>query len=647
MRVVNPLLGLLILHMASVHGCKPFTQYFFNKTTCMNYTVCGTTSYQTVVPTQSTDRSCKKLTDCKTCDPMLSSCAPLAPPNQFINVQFTATSDRQCKAYSQCFNSTMFVSTLGTATSDNLCGPIGPECVLPSTQYAPPTATTDRVCAQEYIFLYETLNYNTNQFDLFESAILLEANFEYAAQKGIRRIVDPTGLVVPQYTYDLSAPTITPYGSMGTCIIVNNLKPNDLVLAAAISTWLTQGAQLQLTTFYYAQPGYRQNGGNITNLPNTTMSPNSGSASSSSSFPIEAVIVPCAVLALIIFIWFVYYIRKHKQKKNIPATAGLPPSYKSTKRQQRQTARQTSGSLSEFDMRQMEGQMGGVNRSVMHNVSYDGEASPARPVSQSFPADPDLIARYADVPFYEPEEASLRRRSQADADSKRIVQEEILRQQLEQELHQTTLQRQLDDANNRRSLGINSVASYSSINSHASNYVLEENAPGCPNVVNPFHRCTNWCAENWAHLVKHTDQGPIGDFGPSPAPQGYIGPALPPPKKGGFSPDDSTFGGFAVVNKNRMSKKNNSPGGFDLNRWSDTMDQNQYEDALALLDSYGEDPGVTKTWSADAVPSTTLTQNKRQSLKGTPGLIAAEVDAGYMLAVAGEGGYFEIDPQKN
>ena len=106
--------------------CEAY-EYHNTPTTCVRYTNCGPTQYQ--VRWLRGDMIWVHLT----------------PSSSFQTVAPTPTTDRTCAYKTKCCDGE-YESTPATSTSDATCGTVK-QCTGVTTQTAPPTATTDRECS--------------------------------------------------------------------------------------------------------------------------------------------------------------------------------------------------------------------------------------------------------------------------------------------------------------------------------------------------------------------------------------------------------------------------------------------------------------------------------------------------------------------
>eukprot|EP00035_Acanthoeca_spectabilis_P038571 m.54329 g.54329 ORF g.54329 m.54329 type:complete len:1839 (-) comp9191_c0_seq1:3357-8873(-) len=105
---------------------------------CTTTTMCSNLdgSFQTVSATATSDAECTMLTNC-------------SEGLEFESARPTVTTDRNCSEITLC-DSASYISTVATATSDQICTNVTVHCdldgLLDLNEVAPPTRTSDRVC---------------------------------------------------------------------------------------------------------------------------------------------------------------------------------------------------------------------------------------------------------------------------------------------------------------------------------------------------------------------------------------------------------------------------------------------------------------------------------------------------------------------
>jgi hypothetical protein len=102
---------------------------------CRFYLGCGVTEYETVQPTEISDRSCETPTRCD-------------PDTEFVTLDFTTTSDRECGELTVCNATTEFENVPADYDSDRECA-AATVCEEVGTQYqvSDLAERVDRVCA--------------------------------------------------------------------------------------------------------------------------------------------------------------------------------------------------------------------------------------------------------------------------------------------------------------------------------------------------------------------------------------------------------------------------------------------------------------------------------------------------------------------
>lgn len=136
--------------------CRPGMTHYLNSTTCLLCTTCTSTAQFATQPcTASTDRTCAPTTACivpqtdEALPPSPTSdrvCAAPCAASEFISIEATASTTRQCQSVSTC-GSDAFELLPPTRVADRTCVPVS-ACPVHRFETIPATATTDRTCGR-------------------------------------------------------------------------------------------------------------------------------------------------------------------------------------------------------------------------------------------------------------------------------------------------------------------------------------------------------------------------------------------------------------------------------------------------------------------------------------------------------------------